>query len=250
MNQTPINEDVKFSPEEIAAILGQYRPTPEQVTIISSPHDRPAVVIAGAGSGKTETMSTRVIYLIANGLVEPDKILGLTFTRKSANDLAVKVRNSLRVLERSPEYRVKLGVNEKVRIFTGEPSISTYHSYANKIAASHSLRLGIEPPESMLGEAAAWQQVEKIVRNYNGDMSDVDSSLSTVIKDVLKLVSQIKEHEVEISRITEFTEQFLTEVLNVEPVSRNKFAPFYADVAPVITAQKARLQLLPSWSEL
>ena len=244
-NQTPMNEDAKFSPEEIAVILGQYRPTPEQATIISSPHDRPAVVIAGAGSGKTETMSTRVIYLIANRLIEPDKILGLTFTRKSANDLAVKVRNNLRVLERSPEYRAKLGVNEKVRIFTGEPTISTYHSYANKIAASHSLRLGIEPPESMLGEAAAWQQVEKIVRNYDGDMSDVESSLSTVIKDVLKLVSQIKEHEVDISRITEFTEQFLTEVLNVEPVSRNKFAPFYADVAPVITAQKARLQLLP-----
>ena len=245
MNQIPMNKNPKFSPEDIAAILGQYPPTPEQAKIIASPHDRPAVVIAGAGSGKTETMSTRVIYLIANGLVEPDKILGLTFTRKSANDLAVKVRNSLRVLERSAEYRAKLGVNDKVRIFSGEPSISTYHSYANKIAASHSLRLGIEPPESMLGEAAAWQQVEKIVRNYDGDMSDVESLLSTVIKDVLKLVSQIKEHEVEISRITEFTEQFLSEVLNVEPVARNKFAPYYADVLPIITAQKARLQLLP-----
>lgn len=240
-----MKKEVRFSPQDIAQILGQHPPTPEQAKIIKSPHDRPAVVIAGAGSGKTETMSTRVIYLIANGFVEPDKILGLTFTRKSANDLAVKVRKSLQALERSELYRSKLGVSAKERIFSGEPSISTYHSYANKIAASHSLRLGIEPPESMLGEAAAWQQVEKIVRNYDGDMSEVDSSLGQVIKDVIKLISQVKEHEIELSQINEFTEQFLINVLDVEPVSRNKFAPHYANLLPIIKAQKARLQLLP-----
>jgi len=81
-----------FSPKRIAEILGQHEPTDEQIEIITADHTRPAVVIAGAGSGKTETMSTRLVYLIANGLVEPERVLGLTFTRKSAGDLAAKVR--------------------------------------------------------------------------------------------------------------------------------------------------------------
>ena len=44
--------------------------TPEQVAVIESPQ-APAVVIAGAGSGKTETMAARVLWLVANQLVEP-----------------------------------------------------------------------------------------------------------------------------------------------------------------------------------
>jgi hypothetical protein len=43
MSEIPMNKDVKFSPEDIAAILGQYPPTPEQAKIIASPNDRPAV---------------------------------------------------------------------------------------------------------------------------------------------------------------------------------------------------------------
>ena len=41
-------------------------------------------VIAGAGSGKSETMAARLVWLVANGLVRPDRVLGLTFTRKAA----------------------------------------------------------------------------------------------------------------------------------------------------------------------
>ena len=100
--------NVIFSPEDISRILGQFPPTEEQTAIITADHTRPAVVIAGAGSGKTETMSTKLIYLIANGFVEPDRVLGLTFTRKSASDLAIKVRKSLKVLEKSDEYNGRL----------------------------------------------------------------------------------------------------------------------------------------------
>lgn len=83
--------DAQYSPQEIIAKLQAHpkfgstiKPiTPFQSAIISSDLE-PAVVIAGAGSGKTETMSNRVLYLVANGFVKPDQILGLTFTRKAA----------------------------------------------------------------------------------------------------------------------------------------------------------------------
>ena len=81
---------MKISPAQIAAALkkidnGVNAPTDEQVLVISSPLE-PAVVVAGAGSGKTETMSARVLWLVINGYVKPDQILGLTFTRKAAGE--------------------------------------------------------------------------------------------------------------------------------------------------------------------
>ncbi|GAA5028530.1 UvrD-helicase domain-containing protein [Microbacterium fluvii] len=78
----------------IAAALGQFPPTLEQTAVIEAPL-QPALVVAGAGSGKTETMSARVVWLVANGLVGRDEVLGLTFTRKAAGELAERIRARL-----------------------------------------------------------------------------------------------------------------------------------------------------------
>jgi DNA helicase-2/ATP-dependent DNA helicase PcrA len=78
----------------IAAALGQFPPTEEQTAVIESAPG-PALVIAGAGSGKTETMAGRVVWLVANGIVRRDQVLGLTFTRKAAGELAERVQRRL-----------------------------------------------------------------------------------------------------------------------------------------------------------
>lgn len=83
-----------ISPEAIAAALGQFPPTAEQSAVIAAPL-RPALVVAGAGSGKTETMSGRVVWLVANGHVRRDEVLGLTFTRKAAGELAERIQRRL-----------------------------------------------------------------------------------------------------------------------------------------------------------
>src|SRR3712207_1714753 len=67
---------VRFSPEELSALLGEKNvPTAEQSAIISSPLT-PRLVIAGAGSGKTATMADRVVWLVANGWVRPEEEIG------------------------------------------------------------------------------------------------------------------------------------------------------------------------------
>ncbi len=78
----------------IAAALGQFPPTAEQTAVIEAPL-APALVVAGAGSGKTETMAGRVVWLVANGLVRRDEVLGLTFTRKAAGELAERIHRRL-----------------------------------------------------------------------------------------------------------------------------------------------------------
>ncbi|MGH8827423.1 MAG: UvrD-helicase domain-containing protein, partial [Jiangellaceae bacterium] len=65
----------RFTPAQLAARLGQPEPTADQSAVISAPLE-PGVVIAGAGSGKTETMASRVVWLVANGLVRPEQVLG------------------------------------------------------------------------------------------------------------------------------------------------------------------------------
>jgi DNA helicase-2/ATP-dependent DNA helicase PcrA len=86
--------DARLSARVIAAALGQFPPTDEQVAVIEAPL-APALVVAGAGSGKTETMSARVVWLVANGLVRRDEVLGLTFTRKAAGELAERIQRRL-----------------------------------------------------------------------------------------------------------------------------------------------------------
>lgn len=83
-----------ISPEAIASALGQFPPTAEQSAVISAPLS-PALVVAGAGSGKTETMAGRVVWLVANGRVRRDEVLGLTFTRKAAGELAERIQRRL-----------------------------------------------------------------------------------------------------------------------------------------------------------
>lgn len=86
-----------LSARTIAAALGQFPPTDEQVDVIEAPL-QPALVVAGAGSGKTETMASRVVWLVANGLVRRDEVLGLTFTRKAAGELAERIQRRLQRL--------------------------------------------------------------------------------------------------------------------------------------------------------
>jgi DNA helicase-2/ATP-dependent DNA helicase PcrA len=87
----------------IAAALGQFPPTEEQTAVIEAPL-QPALVVAGAGSGKTETMASRVVWLVANGVVRRDEVLGLTFTRKAAGELAERIQRRLSRLAEFERY--------------------------------------------------------------------------------------------------------------------------------------------------
>jgi DNA helicase-2/ATP-dependent DNA helicase PcrA len=91
---------VRYSPGHLARLLGLPEPTAEQAAVISAPLE-PVAVVAGAGSGKSETMAGRLVWLVANDLVRPEQVLGLTFTRKAAAELGQRVRARLAGLRRA-----------------------------------------------------------------------------------------------------------------------------------------------------
>lgn len=180
----------RFTPEELADLLGQHQPTAEQSAIISSPLS-PMLVIAGAGSGKTATMADRVVWLVANGHVRPDQILGVTFTRKAAGELAQRIRQQL---ARLAESGIVPAPDDDAPL---EPAVSTYHSYANTLVQDHGLRIGVESDTTLLGGAQAWQLSLKVVQEYDGDYEHLRAAKSTLVDAVVQFAGECAEHLVD-----------------------------------------------------
>ena len=160
-------------------------PTDEQVRVIEAPR-RPLLVVAGAGSGKTETMSMRVLWLVANHEdIAPSSVLGLTFTRKAAGELGDRLRQRLALLARRvPSLRERLDE---------DPVSLTYNSFAERIVAEHGMRIGIDPDFTMLTEAGAVDLMTQIVEGWPTDL-DEDLSPSAVVGHCLHLAGEVGEH--------------------------------------------------------
>ncbi|MCZ2403203.1 ATP-dependent helicase [Paenarthrobacter sp. Z7-10] len=191
--RTESSVDQLISPYEVARLLGQSPPTEEQAAIIASDLE-PLLVIAGAGSGKTTTMADRVVWLVANGHVLPEEILGVTFTRKAAGELAARIRRQLRklaVLARSGKVELAPAAAAEDAL---EPRVSTYHSYAGGIVTDYGLRLGIERDAVVLGAAEAWQLASLVVEAYDGTFEHFTAAKSTLVKAVIGLAGECAEH--------------------------------------------------------
>ncbi|MFG3557652.1 ATP-dependent helicase [Micromonospora sp. NPDC047557] len=224
----------RYTPVELAKLLRLPAPTREQAAIIAAPVE-PLLVVAGAGSGKTETMAARVVWLVANSYVRPEQILGLTFTRKAAGELAHRVRTRLDQLIRRLGRKGRDPLDDPL---AGEPTVSTYHSYAGRIVTEHGLRAGYEPSTRLLTEASRWQLVDLLVRNYDGDMSEVDRMPSTITDAVLALAGELDEHLVAPDQLAAWTGRFFAEV-------QSRPGRVYADVRKALALQQTRLRLLP-----
>jgi DNA helicase-2/ATP-dependent DNA helicase PcrA len=229
-----------LTPAEVAVRCGlSYAPSPEQAGVVQAPVDRPLVVVAGAGSGKTETMAARVAWLVANQLVAPEAVLGLTFTRKAASELGARIRLRLGALAQHPDTDPAL----RERLTVAAPTVATYHGYAAGIVAEHGLRIGVEPGAGVLGPAMCWGQAATVVAGHTGDMSDVALGLVTTTEDVLQLAAELGEHDISPAGLRSWTARLEQQVHGYADAGKKK-GP-YAEVLKVLARQRARVALLP-----
>jgi DNA helicase-2/ATP-dependent DNA helicase PcrA len=216
-----------LSAAEIAEALGLPLPTPQQQAVIEAPL-RPAIVVAGAGSGKTETMANRVVWLLANGHVRVPEILGLTFTRKAAGELAGRIRTRI-------EQLVASGVTEVEFDPFEAPEVATYNAFANAIFRENALLIGREPESAVLSEASAWQLARRLVVNSTDErLVDLDRGVEAVTSAVVTLSRALSENVADPGDVERMVEQF-ARVAEL-PTGNGRVKDVYASVRSAVDA--------------
>lgn len=110
----------------------------------------PLLVMAGAGSGKTKVLTTRIAYLISECNVNPEEVLAITFTNKAAKEMKDRVINMLGHLA----YKIQ---------------ISTFHSFGLSIMKKHYDKLGYQKNFTIIDSDDVLTLIKKILKEYNYD---------------------------------------------------------------------------------
>lgn len=178
----------KYSAIQISELLGmKYAPTSEQISVIEQPLGGPVLVIAGAGAGKTEVMSSKIVYMVANEIIEPNEILALTFTEKATHELEHRINSRLNRLRRS--------LGQKVSYFDEEysfPKTSTYNSFASQIVKEYGYKIGLSPLTRLITDGEIWQIIHYISKTWKGELSE-DITESTLPDNVYGLYQKVSE---------------------------------------------------------
>ena len=156
----------------------RFTDSPEQAKVVNAPTGDDVLVVAGAGSGKTYTMTRRIINLIAQG-VPAERILGLTFTRKAASELLSRV--SAAVLADGGDERFAN------RAFL-KPEVSTYDAFFQTIVRQYGLLVGFDQNTQPLSQAGAIQLATTVVGRHMDILFEQDlGAFKTVVNGVLGL---------------------------------------------------------------
>ena len=184
---------VRYSAAQIFKVIKDFELAGEKIDAIeNAPLDSPALVVAGAGSGKTELLSVRVLWLVANGFARPEQILGLTFTKKAATELSKRIFEALLKLRDSSYWPADL---EQEFV---PPNISTYNAFANQIFRDNALALGYESESKLLSEASAFQLAREVCVRYgssvSGSLSELELNLESLVQKVLELSQALNDN--------------------------------------------------------
>jgi DNA helicase-2/ATP-dependent DNA helicase PcrA len=122
---------------------------PEQLAAVTLP-DGHALVLAGAGSGKTRVLTTRIAWLIQSGHVTPGGVLAVTFTNKAAREMVTRLTAMLPVNPRGLW-------------------IGTFHGLANRLLRTHHQEAGLPREFQILDTQDQLSAVKRLARALNID---------------------------------------------------------------------------------
>ena len=106
----------------------------------------PLLILAGAGSGKTRVLTTKIAYLIEECGVSPYNILAITFTNKAAKEM---------------RDRIILQIGAKAK----GAQISTFHSFGVRILTDHFEKLGYEKSFTIIDSDDSLSLIKKILKD-------------------------------------------------------------------------------------
>lgn len=185
----------RLTPAQLFTALGEkHMPTDQQEKVITAPL-KPTLVVAGAGSGKTATMSARVTYLVASGQVDPSQVLGLTFTRKATHELRERIENRLGQLYRYPGWTASSSNDtQELTAVAGEATVATYNSFAGSLVREWGLEVGLETDTAVLTPASSWQIMYELMENWGQEFEEPFSSLDSATELALQVANSLNEN--------------------------------------------------------
>ena len=214
----------RLTPAQLFTALGEkHLPTTQQEKVITAPL-KPTLVVAGAGSGKTATMSARVTYLVASGQVDPSQVLGLTFTRKATHELRERIENRLGQLYRYPGWTpsstrsnaaapatggrstadsssaaggigaASSSQDQDLTAVAGEATVATYNSFAGALVREWGLEVGLETDTAVLTPASSWQIMYELMENWGQEFEEPFSSLDSATELALQVANSLNEN--------------------------------------------------------
>ena len=129
-------------------IWARYSPTDEQRAVIQAPVDKPIRLVAGAGTGKTETITNRFVWLVVTFGLDPTRILAVTFTDRAAGELERRIAESL--------YRNKVSPPQ------GRLYIHTFHGLCSRILSQHAYDAELPGHVDVLDEVGAGVLLDRV----------------------------------------------------------------------------------------
>lgn len=225
------------SRDELCEVLGVPF-SDEQLDAITAPLS-PAVIIAGAGTGKTTVMAARVVWLVGTGQVRPEEVLGLTFTRKAAAELAGRVSTALR------DAGVLIGDDTE-----GAELILTYDSFAARLVSEFGLRIGLDNDPIMLMGASRYRLAARAVAAAPGPFHHISRlGHASIPERVLELDSQMQSHLVEPGDVVDFTRRVRSRFESA-PLWRGKHTAVIAESLAALDERLELVRLVSDYQEL
>ncbi|HUF02933.1 MAG TPA: ATP-dependent helicase [Aridibacter sp.] len=163
MKKYVIKRDRSGLPEKLTRYRSELND--EQFRVVTS-KPGPTLVIAGAGSGKTRTITYRVAYLLEHG-VSPDKILLATFTNRAAREMLGRVE-------------ALTGTQNVHRVWGG-----TFHRVANLLLRRHAVSIGYDSNYTILDSEDARSYIDLAIEDSAIDTSKKRFPKSKVIQDIV-----------------------------------------------------------------
>lgn len=168
--------------------MSKFIPSDEQAAIINADANADVLVVAGAGSGKTFTMTQRIIALIGRG-TPPERILGLTFTNKAAGELLERV--SAAVVKQQGADDSSQGSRVSDRVFL-KPSVFTYDAFFQSLVRQYGLLVGFDQNTQPISDAGAYALMSEVIERHMDEVSDGSlGNFDTLIKSVKQLSDAI-----------------------------------------------------------
>ncbi len=130
--------------------------------------DGPLLIVAGAGSGKTRVLTSRIAHLIKQHKAFPNQILAVTFTNKAAKEMQIRVSKLLR------------------KEATGLPWLGTFHSISAKLLRKHADAAGLKSNFSIIDQADQERLIKNICKAENVDTKKISPKYILAVIDKWK----------------------------------------------------------------